>query len=292
MKVTVPPLLELQHLFNSEDRCITYLRQMGIFYTEMKCDGCHSDMEYNISRQKFRCPSRRCRKEKTVRTNSFFQDSKLPCRQILSLAYWWLLKLPQKSIETVTNCDSKTVQAYLGYFRQLVGQSLDDEDCQIGGHNIVVEVDESKFSRRKYNRGHAVDGAWILGGVERTDAKRLFLTQVPDRSASTLLDILAKHVHPGSTVMTDLWRGYIGMADALNVQHLTVNHTLQFKNCENGACTNTIEGTWNGVKMTITPRQRSKKTIDQCLLEYIWRRRNKTDLWGGLLNAMKETHYH
>lgn len=57
------------------------------------------------------------------------------------------------------------MQAFHEYFRQLVGSALKEEDTIIGGNGIVVEVDESKFSKRKYHRGHAVDGAWILGVV-------------------------------------------------------------------------------------------------------------------------------
>ena len=35
----------------------------------------------------------------------------------------------------------------------------------IGEDGIIVEIDESKFGKRKYNRGHRVDGCWVLGGV-------------------------------------------------------------------------------------------------------------------------------
>lgn len=35
----------------------------------------------------------------------------------------------------------------------------------IGGPNKIVETDESKFGRLKYQRGHAVKGQWVLGSV-------------------------------------------------------------------------------------------------------------------------------
>ena len=41
--------------------------------------------------------------------------------------------------------------------------------------------------------------------------------------------------------------------------HLTVNHSIHFKDSETGACTNTIEATWGAVKRSL-PRYGTKKT--------------------------------
>ena len=88
-----------------------------------------------------------------------------------------------------TGCSSKTITAFTKYFRQLVSESLEDEDTIIGGDGIIVEIDEYKLGKRKYNRGHRVEGVWVLGGVERTDSRKVFLVEVPDRSAETLLSL-------------------------------------------------------------------------------------------------------
>ena len=37
--------------------------------------------------------------------------------------------------------------------------------------------DESKFGKRKYNRGRTVDGHWVFGGVERMTGE-CFLVEV------------------------------------------------------------------------------------------------------------------
>ena len=31
-----------------------------------------------------------------------------------------------------------------------------------------MKIEETKLGKRKYNRGHIVEGAWVFGGVERT----------------------------------------------------------------------------------------------------------------------------
>ena len=50
---------------------------------------------------------------------------------------------------------------------------------------VVVEIDESKFFNRKYNRGKWKEGHWVFGGIERESGK-CFLLEVEDRKKPTL----------------------------------------------------------------------------------------------------------
>ena len=59
---------------------------------------------------------------------------------------------------------------------------------------------------------------------------------VPDRSAATLLPIIAQSILPGSAVMSDLWAAHGGIG-ALGFQHLTVNHSINFVGPVTGAHT-------------------------------------------------------
>ena len=51
--------------------------------------------------------------------------------------------------------------------RDVCAQYFVDHPAKIGGPMVEVEIDESKFGRRKYHRGRMVDGHWVFGGTER-----------------------------------------------------------------------------------------------------------------------------
>lgn len=38
---------------------------------------------------------------------------------------------------------------------------------KIGGEGREIEIDESKFGKRKFYKGKKVEGAWVFGAYER-----------------------------------------------------------------------------------------------------------------------------
>ncbi|CAG8629480.1 10323_t:CDS:2, partial [Scutellospora calospora] len=115
-----------------------------------------------------------------------------------------------------------------------------DDYFSEGGEGIVVEIDESKFSKRKYHRGRKVNSVWVIGGIEKTDESKIFLVIVEKRDKETIREIIEKHVEKGSIVHTDYWGGYSGIHE-LGVTQKTVNHLKNFINPESGVHTNSIE---------------------------------------------------
>ena len=76
----------------------------------------------------------------------------------------------------------------------------------IGSPGIVVEIDESKFSKLKHQRGKCCgDGSWIFGGIERTDEKRFFAVPAMKRDTETLLLIARALTHLESIIAFDEW---------------------------------------------------------------------------------------
>jgi hypothetical protein len=105
-------------------------------------------------------------------------------------------------------------------------------------------VDESKFGKRKDHRGHPVEGVWVVGGVERTPARKAFMVVVHNRTADTLQTIARAYVLPGSHVNTDCWAGYNGLSrmEGMDYDHHPVNHERHFVDPIDGTHTNRIEG--------------------------------------------------
>jgi transposase-like protein len=136
----------------------------------------------------------------------------------------------------------------------------------IGGVGKVVEVDESKFGRRKHHRGRYVKGQWVFGGVEKGSG-RTFLETVNDRSAETLIELIKKWIRPGTTVVTDCWAAYRSLPDE-GFTHLSVNHSITFVDEDTGAHTNTMESTSKHVKATLNPYTR-KVAYEFFLADYV-----------------------
>ena len=206
------------------------------------------------------------------------------------MAYLWLAKSSSTTIQALTGHSEHTISDYRRHIMQLVGSSLDDEDTTIGGPEIIVEVDETKLGKRKYNRGHRVKGVWLLVGVERTERTKAFMISIEKRDSDTLITAILHHVKPGSIIHTDMWKGY-SLLSQNGFAHRTVNHSQFFVNPESGVHTNTVEGTNHGLKISIAPRNRTADTVDDNLVAFIWRRKHKRDLWNGLLSALRDVGY-
>jgi hypothetical protein len=126
-------------------------------------------------------------------------------------------------------------------------------------------------------------------GVERTTERKLFLVEVPDRTAQTLLGLITTYVLPGSIIHTDCFASYTNLNQLF--EHYTVNHSENFRDPVTGSCTNTIEGTWNGVKMNIRPRNRISGAIEDHFAEFIWRRIHETDPCNGLISTFMSVQF-
>ncbi|CEF61604.1 Transposase, ISXO2-like domain-containing protein [Strongyloides ratti] len=170
----------------------------------MDCPACRGPTFFKRAKQIFRCTKKSCRKAVSAKNETFFADQCFSLYKILHMAYLWLWKNLVASIKSQCEVNNTTVCSFLSYFRQLVADALETKECVFGGKSIVVEIDETKMGKRKYNRRHSVDGVCVVGDVEKTKKKHVFAVPVEKRVSETLLEVIKKHVVPGLIIHTDL----------------------------------------------------------------------------------------
>lgn len=287
--VGIPPIRTVWHVFADEQASISFLIEKGVLIYPDHCLSCGGNV--SVHGKICRCTSKDCRKSVSILSRSFFANARISVNDALLLAYLWVAGASYSSALAMSVHSPNTIVDYFGYFRQLAADSLNEEDWKIGGENIIVEVDESKFGKRKNNRGKRIEGAWVIGGIERTEESKFFVRVVKNRNHQTIVDILSDHVLEGSIVHTDLWKGYVGIDQDIGVTHRTVNHSKEFVNSATGVHTNSIEGKWAGLKRRIVLRGRVESTLPNYLFEQIWRSKHKNDLWNGFISSLREISY-
>jgi transposase-like protein len=204
-----------------------------------------------------------------------------------------------KQIQRETGVTYKTAWRM---FRQI--RTLLSEEISLEGSS--VEMDETYVGGRRKGtkRGRPTAGAshktCVIGVVERnteTRKGRVLCMTAESASQKNLRQVAAEKILPESTVFTDDWTGYNGLADVGNYTHKRINHAEKIYVVTDGIHsihTNTIEGFWSLVKRGIggVYHAVSKKYLQSYLDEYSFRynRRDqgKLDLYFDFEEGFRE----
>lgn len=226
----------------------------------------------------------------SIRHMSWLIDTKLPLTTVTELIYLWSQAFSVDEIIHELRVSRRTVIEWTIFFRECCFTTMMDRSQQIGGNGVEVEIDESKFGKRKYYRGHRVEGQWVFGGREKYDKSKVFMVPVMNRKQCTLLPIIKKWIHPGSIIHSDCWKAYNKLGK-LGYTHVTVNHSKEFVNECNAACTNGIESDWRHAKVTM-PRYGVHRGMHAAYLaEFMWRRKYcNEDKFVQLLADINDTY--
>ncbi|KAI8882103.1 hypothetical protein K501DRAFT_187542, partial [Backusella circina FSU 941] len=156
----------------------------------------------------------------------------------------------------------------------------------------------TKIGKRKYHKGHRVEGVWVIGGIERSRLKnkiknenrKSFFLPIDIRNSENIDKIINENVKKGTTKTITKISQIKGNTQCYNnvknlgYKHKTVNHKKYFKDPITKVHTNGIEGTWSGLKRSINIRNRIKSGIELHLKEYQWRKKNNEyDIWKRFL---------
>jgi hypothetical protein len=100
----------------------------------------------------------RCNATRSLRHSSWFTRSKLNLVEIVILTHDIIQKVPSKSIQQKLQIEEHTACDWFHFCGEVVLDFIENNSEMIGGEGKVVEVDESKFGKRKYHRCHCVKG--------------------------------------------------------------------------------------------------------------------------------------
>lgn len=116
--------------------------------------------------------------------------------------YYLLLPTPhQDLIRKELHLSDNTIVHWSQFIREAELQWCQENTPQtLGEPGTVVEVDDAKFGKRKYNRGRKLDGQWVFGGIQR-GTTHIFLELVANRTQETLMEVISRSILPGTTIL-------------------------------------------------------------------------------------------
>lgn len=276
--------------FNSITSFQQHIFKIGIksFVTDWKlvkhstdCVKCGGIMYINYAQNgnmTYKCSARNCRAKKHIRNNTIFGLARVVPVTLLTVLVAWIMKYPSSVIVRETGLSRPTVTKLINAFREMLVVWLLENSAKIGGIGRIVEVDESAFGKRKYNRGRLTKTRWVVGGIDR-DSKKCFLKIVKKRDSDTLLQVISENVEPGTTIITDMWKGYNSLRQS-RFRHETVNHSINFVSpSDRNVHTQTIESHWAKIKRDMRRRigRMAVSTFETYLVEYVWRNMFSSD---------------
>lgn len=215
MKHFPKTLLELERRFADDTSCRVYLE--SIRWPEgFVCPECGNHGGLAIRRNLWRCRS--CDRESSVVVGTIFQDSKLP------LTVWFRGMWHVTSQKNGVSALGLQRVLGLGSYRTawLMLHKLRKAMVRPGRDRLkgVVEVDETFWGApRKGPRGRGAEEKALLAiaaeqvAGKRIEIGRIRLLKIPDASHQSLRNFIVQSIEPGSTVVTDGWPGYNGLAD-------------------------------------------------------------------------------
>ena len=140
---------------------------------------------------------------------------------------------------------------WCSFCSEITQYAFENQD-PIGSPGVIVEIDESHFGKRKFDRGHPLSDIWHLGGIERQSKASFivpFVEALPrECTAANLIPLITKYIKPHSIIISDKWRAYNKLAEHGYV-HKCVNHSENFVDPDNPSIhTQNIERLWRDIK--------------------------------------------
>lgn len=156
-------------VFNDNDTANTFLCQIGIFRNKMKCFKFSEEVQLSLVKRKnapdgyhWAC-KRPCTFTCSLRSCSFFEYYKLSMKQIFKIIYKYINGISFVDTAYDLSISRNTASGIADLIREIICEYILESNNRLGGINRdgspkVVEIDESLFFKRKYNRVRIQNG--------------------------------------------------------------------------------------------------------------------------------------
>jgi transposase-like protein len=274
-------LPDFDRLFPDNEACLAFLEWVR-WGKSFGCQKCGHDRYWQTATGLRQC--RACEFKNSVKTNSIFEKSKLGLKMWF-YAIWWITS--QKN-----GVSALSLQRFLGIgsyetswllLHKIRSAMIFSDRSLLNGD---IEVDEAFLGGiRTGKRGRGADGKQLIViAAEFSGSKkigRIRIQRSPDASAESLEAFIKKNTAPKSTIHTDGWRGYNGVA-GLGYEHkpqksglVDPDELLPRINIVTALLKRWILGTHQG-RMDL-------KHMDSYLEEFVFRFNRRTSKVRGLL---------
>jgi transposase len=242
--------------------------------TKITCPKCTGKKLYKMSTGRRRCAQ--CKYD-------FFPHT-LPLRftrqEWREIIHLFLIEQSSNSIVEQTGFDKKRVLRALLKIRMVLATDIPDI------FSGTVEVDETYLggawkNKRKVvrdtgtKRGRGTSKQPVFGILCRNG--QVWAEIVENVDETTLLPLIAKKVEQGSTVCSDTWKAYTGVA-AKGYVHRLVNHGEGNYSDGKGNHINGMEGFWGYLKRKLASKGGiTRSRLPLYIAEYVWRYNHRVD---------------
>ena len=192
---------KLYHMLFQEDSTFEgWLKDLGLLFGARICT-CGGNMGLKRRSgeryQTWRCNRAKCGKEKGFLVGTFFEGAHITLKEAIHLSYLWCRQTHTQDEVMFdlrrgdgSSLSSSTITDWNNFFREICIEYYIRNPIRLGGNNILVEIDETVITKRKYERGRLIENQqWIFGLIEYKSG-RCVLIPVENRDAETLLPII------------------------------------------------------------------------------------------------------
>ena len=169
-------IFDFFRIINDEEKLLKFLRENLLLKDHPQICECDGKMDLKPNKKeredkyRWRCTRRlnkkNCGKEFSIRKNSFFEDSKLPLKEILAFVYLWTQGTSHTTFCTIFGRQAETITSLVHKCNDVcsaVVEKWNPDEYQIGGFGSVVEIDESLFGETaKYHKGKYYQQWWFF----------------------------------------------------------------------------------------------------------------------------------